>query len=164
MTSLIDPQAKDHSSYDRSGSSTRSKFQFLFFMHSPELKGVELKTLSKKKETLLYKLLLQIIYMITDPTKSISIVEIRQKLDQLIAEKIFKKKHHFRFSQLTPREKEVLMLLARGHSNKTIASRLLISLETVKHYRKIIKSKLEVCSTADFIRYAQAFNLYQAFY
>lgn len=62
-------------------------------------------------------------------------------------------------SRLTPREKEMLLRLARGLPNRKIAAQLSISVETIKHHRKIIKSKLEVSSSADFIRYAQAFKL-----
>lgn len=91
--------------------------------------------------------------------QALSLGEIKRKLGELIKEKEFRKKQAFRFSKLTPREREVLSLLAQGLSNKAIAARLFISLETVKHHRKIIKNKLEARSIADFIRYARAFKL-----
>jgi DNA-binding NarL/FixJ family response regulator len=45
---------------------------------------------------------------------------------------------------ITPREREVLSLIARGHSNKEIASRLSISVETVKEHISTVLGKLEV--------------------
>lgn len=108
----------------------------------------------------LQKLFFRITCLLNDPVKSITIPDINTKLDELIEERKFRKKQAFRFAQLTPREKEVLHLLACGYTNKVIANLLSIRLETVKHHRKLIKSKLEVSSTADFIRYARAFDLF----
>lgn len=85
--------------------------------------------------------------------------EVTKKIERLIAEASFRKKHLDNFEQLTPREKEVLTLLAMGKANKEISEQLIISLETVKHYRKVIKSKLHISSPADLVQYGQAFNL-----
>lgn len=85
--------------------------------------------------------------------------EMNKKMKRVVCEVNFWRKHLREFKQLTPREKEVLGLLAQGQTNKEIADNLGISLETSKHYRKIIKSKLGVSSTADLVLYSQAFNL-----
>jgi DNA-binding NarL/FixJ family response regulator len=45
---------------------------------------------------------------------------------------------------LTPREREVIELLARGHTNKEIAAALVITTNTVKRHLKSIYEKLEV--------------------
>lgn len=111
------------------------------------------------KKRLPADLLQQIICLLTDSSTDINPKDISQKLEELVEEKKFRRQHQFQFSQLTAREREVLFKLALGFTNRKIATRLSISLETVKHYRKIIKSKLEARSTADFIRYVQAFNL-----
>jgi DNA-binding CsgD family transcriptional regulator len=50
---------------------------------------------------------------------------------------------------LTEREAEVLQLLLRGHSTKSIAERLRISPETVKLHRKHSYAKLDVSSQAE---------------
>ncbi|MPZ57807.1 MAG: alpha/beta fold hydrolase [Rhizobiales bacterium] len=52
---------------------------------------------------------------------------------------------------LTPRENEVLELVAQGHDNDTIAGRLGISAKTVRNQVSIIFSKLEVNSRAQAI-------------
>ncbi len=53
---------------------------------------------------------------------------------------------------ITPREKEVLTLIAYEHSSKEIANRLYVSYETVNSHRKNIMSKLQVKNTAGMIR------------
>ena len=50
---------------------------------------------------------------------------------------------------LTERESEVMQLLLRGHSTKSIAERLRISPETVKLHRKHSYAKLDVSSQAE---------------
>lgn len=47
---------------------------------------------------------------------------------------------------LTQREKLILKLVGKGCSNKQIANRLCISIETVKNHLKNIYRKLEVCN------------------
>ena len=51
-------------------------------------------------------------------------------------------------AMLTPREREVLALLAQGLTNKGIANALVISTNTVKRYLKTIFEKLDVDSRA----------------
>lgn len=58
------------------------------------------------------------------------------------------------YGSLTPREQEVMRLLAEGLSIKEIASRLFISPKTVENHRSNIMSKLGVHSTLELIRYA----------
>ena len=54
---------------------------------------------------------------------------------------------------LTTREQSVLLLLARGRSNKDIAAELDISVRTVETHRKHIKKKLGIGTTAGLTRY-----------
>lgn len=55
----------------------------------------------------------------------------------------------FGSSLLTERESQVINLVLHGHSTKTIADRLGISVETVKLHRKHAYAKLEVSSQAE---------------
>jgi DNA-binding NarL/FixJ family response regulator len=55
---------------------------------------------------------------------------------------------------LTEREKEVLRLIARGHTNTEIASRLGIGMKTVETHRFRALKKLGLRSRADIVTYA----------
>lgn len=56
---------------------------------------------------------------------------------------------HFGSSLLTDREAQVINLVLHGHSTKTLAEKLSISMETVKLHRKHAYAKLEVSSQAE---------------
>lgn len=56
---------------------------------------------------------------------------------------------NFGRSRLSVREQEVVQLILRGHSIKSIAEKLGISCGTVKVHRKNIYVKLDVCSQSD---------------
>ena len=55
---------------------------------------------------------------------------------------------------LTPKEREVLQLLAEGFSSKEIAAKLFISVKTVENHRKHIIQKLDVHNIAEPTKYA----------
>ena len=55
---------------------------------------------------------------------------------------------------LSDREAEVVRLIAAGHSNKEIASRLSLSVKTVETYKARSMEKLGLDSRADLVRYA----------
>jgi DNA-binding NarL/FixJ family response regulator len=55
---------------------------------------------------------------------------------------------------LTSREREVLQLIAEGHSNQRIAEDLFISVKTVEAHKAHIMSKLHAQNRTDLIRYA----------
>jgi len=58
------------------------------------------------------------------------------------------------FERLTPREREVLQLIAEGHTNTAIAQMLKISVKTVEKHRRNLMSKLDVRNLAGLIRTA----------
>jgi len=58
------------------------------------------------------------------------------------------------YGKLTDREREVLQLIAEGHTNRKIAELLHISIKTVETHRAHIKDKLDVSSTAELIKHA----------
>ena len=57
------------------------------------------------------------------------------------------------FAPLSPREKEVARLAARGYSNAQIAEELFISVETVKRHMSTIFEKLEIESRRELQNY-----------
>ncbi len=58
------------------------------------------------------------------------------------------------YETLTPREQEILALLAEGHPPRHIAERLFISPKTVENHRSRILRKLGLRSSLELIRYA----------
>jgi len=58
------------------------------------------------------------------------------------------------YDLLTPREREILQLLAEGKSNKEIAQALNLSLYTVETHRRNLQEKLNLHSLAELILYA----------
>jgi DNA-binding NarL/FixJ family response regulator len=58
------------------------------------------------------------------------------------------------FSVLTPREREILQLIAEGWPTKKIASHLHISIKTVDTHKRRIMAKLNLFSIAELTKYA----------
>jgi two-component system, NarL family, response regulator NreC len=59
-----------------------------------------------------------------------------------------------RFATLTPREREVLKLLAEGNSTKEIASELNLSVKTVEAHKFNLMRKLDIHNKAQLVQYA----------
>ena len=55
---------------------------------------------------------------------------------------------------LAPREREVLRLLAEGHTNREVADQLELSMKTVETYRARIVEKLHLRTRASLVRFA----------
>ena len=55
---------------------------------------------------------------------------------------------------LTARERDVLQLLAHGHTNREIADRLHISVRTAEWHRASIRRKLDLASRAALVAFA----------
>jgi two-component system, NarL family, response regulator NreC len=60
---------------------------------------------------------------------------------------------------LSEREREVLRLLALGHTNQEIAQKLYISVRTAESHRAHVMQKLRLSSRAELVRYALAQDL-----
>ena len=58
------------------------------------------------------------------------------------------------FDTLTPREREVLQLMAEGYATKEVAHRLQVSVKTVETHRRQIMDKLDMHSVAELTKYA----------
>jgi DNA-binding NarL/FixJ family response regulator len=67
-----------------------------------------------------------------------------------------------RMDSLTPREVEVLLLVARGHTNRGIAEELGISPRTVETHRERVMAKLRIRSVAGLTRFVVEQGLDQA--
>ena len=63
-------------------------------------------------------------------------------------------KNHEPFSLLSTREREVLHLIAEGHSAKEVATELQISTKTVEAHRTSLMRKLGVRKATELVRYA----------
>lgn len=60
---------------------------------------------------------------------------------------------------LSPREREVLRLIALGHTNAEIAEQLFLSIRTVESHRAHIQQKLRLSGRAELVRYALEHDL-----
>ena len=56
--------------------------------------------------------------------------------------------------RLTPRQREVLQLVAEGHSSKEAAAKLQISVKTAETYRAELMKALDIHDVASLTRYA----------
>ena len=55
---------------------------------------------------------------------------------------------------VTPREREIIQLIAEGHSSKQAATALDVSVKTIDAHRANIMRKLRLRSVSDLVRYA----------
>jgi two-component system, NarL family, response regulator NreC len=65
-------------------------------------------------------------------------------------------------SDLTPREQEVLKLLALGNTNGEIAEQLFLSRRTIETHRATIQRKLDLSTRAELTRYALEHKLLES--
>ncbi|QGY39790.1 response regulator [Pseudodesulfovibrio cashew] len=63
------------------------------------------------------------------------------------------------YSTLTPREQEVMRMLAEGLTSKEVAAQLFISPKTVENHRTNLMKKLGLHSTVELIRYSARLGL-----
>ena len=64
-----------------------------------------------------------------------------------------------RVESLSPREREVLLLVAEGKPNKVVATRLDLSTRTVEVHRANVMEKMQARSLADLVRMSIAAGL-----
>lgn len=75
-------------------------------------------------------------------------------LDPMVVARLTGKDEADGDAALSPREREVLMLTAWGHTNKEIAAKLHLSVKTVEGHKTRLMEKLELESRAELVRYA----------
>lgn len=63
------------------------------------------------------------------------------------------------YDSLTPREKEVLAFIAKGHSNLEIAEKFNLSVRTIEFHKNNIKEKLNLKSLAEIIQYCSTLDI-----
>jgi DNA-binding NarL/FixJ family response regulator len=76
-----------------------------------------------------------------------------KRLKTLFNEQGFVHKNYQKYMSLTSREKQVLDLIVKGHSNLNIAEKLNISFDTVRTHRKNLLRKLECKTMAQLVKY-----------
>lgn len=64
--------------------------------------------------------------------------------------------------QLTPRQREILQLVAEGHSTKQIAQMLNLSVKTIETHRMQLMERLDIHDIAGLVRYAIRIGLVSA--
>lgn len=64
-------------------------------------------------------------------------------------------------AQLSPREMEVLILLARGFTNREISERIFLSVKTVEAHRAKVYSKLNLKNRAQLVEFALRHKLFE---
>lgn len=77
----------------------------------------------------------------------------------LIEENDFIKTNIAKFTQLTKREKEILVVFSKGMRQQEVADKLFISVQTLRTHWKNIKNKLGIKSLAEVIMYVNAFGM-----
>jgi len=85
--------------------------------------------------------------------------EMKKKLDEM---KLRDRRAPFSRSTLTPRETEILRLLADGLTAPQIAEKIFLSLRTVVNYRTSIMVKLDVNNVATLVRKAIKLGIIEA--
>jgi DNA-binding CsgD family transcriptional regulator len=93
----------------------------------------------------------------SNPVKNLGLTN--AKIERIVGEEIFVRKHFSKFQTLTEREVQILTLLAKGNNNPAISEQLFISRYTVEQHRKNINKKLGLKGYRDLIHFAQAFDL-----
>ncbi|MCH4824446.1 LuxR C-terminal-related transcriptional regulator [Gramella lutea] len=80
---------------------------------------------------------------------------------KVVEENKFIKSNISRYSRLTKREKQVMIEFSKGLPQQDVADKLYISVGTLRTHWKNIKSKLEIKSLAEVIKYVNAFDMYK---
>lgn len=97
--------------------------------------------------------------LITTANPIDSLHHVTHKVSRLLEENNFLRQHAPRFASLTRREREVLRLLALGHTAPQIGAELFLSTQTIETHRRNLRQKLQAESQFELGQYARAFDL-----
>lgn len=90
---------------------------------------------------------------------AISVYDSEASIEQTVTSLFASRKTYDVDSDLTQREKEIVIGVVKGYSNKEIAARINVSVNTVMTHRRNIAAKLEIHSAAGLTVYALMSNL-----
>ena len=83
-----------------------------------------------------------------------------------LAKRVMRRAEHHdertQYKSLSDREREVLVLVAEGHSASTIGERLVISPKTVETYKQRVSEKLGLHHRSDYVRFCLELDLLHA--
>lgn len=79
--------------------------------------------------------------------------------NKLLDVSLYKVDDNSAYGSLSPREQQVMRLLAQGESTKVVAEKLFISPKTVANHRANIMTKLDIHNSAGLVRYAALLGL-----
>lgn len=80
---------------------------------------------------------------------------------KVVEENKFIKSNISKYSKLTKREKQVMIEFSKGLPQQDVADQLYISVGTLRTHWKNIKSKLQIKSLAEVIKYVNAFDMHK---
>ena len=83
--------------------------------------------------------------------RALEIQRLSQKREEALEQKLGSQAE---LAVLTPRQKEVLQLIAEGHATKEIAERLGVSVKTVEAHRANLMERLEIHDVPGLVRLA----------
>jgi DNA-binding NarL/FixJ family response regulator len=89
-----------------------------------------------------------------------NVIEDKRYLSTAIADEVFEMLLNANVEKtssldtLSPREREILQLIAEGNTNAVIAEKLSLSVRTIESHRARVMTKLRFNSQADLVRYA----------
>ncbi len=90
---------------------------------------------------------------------TVSIYDPRELISKVITRNLPSDTPDDKFKELSPREKDVIVGVVKGLSNKEIADLLNVSINTIMTHRRNIASKLQIHSPAGLTIYAIVSNL-----
>ena len=80
-------------------------------------------------------------------------------LDRLRRQQAFAAKNAATFARLSAREREVLALVAEGHTNQEIGKRLFVSVHTIRTHRQNIRRQLGIHNVVEAVWWGLCFDL-----
>jgi DNA-binding CsgD family transcriptional regulator len=83
-------------------------------------------------------------------------------LDGYLDKKTRKEEEQLAKTRLTPRQREIVQLLAEGKSSKEVAVELGLSVKTAETHRANIMRRLDCHSVSELVRYAVRNNIIEA--